>query len=152
MKMITEFRGKTRWLSNFHECSIEYMGLTFRNTEAAYQAAKTDDLELRASFQSLNGKDSKHKGALITAASGKLRKDWFDVNLPIMADLQLIKFKWPELKVKLLATDDEELIEGNNWHDNFWGQCNCGTCHLFGENHLGKILMRTRLHYASVET
>ena len=43
------------------------------------------------------------------------------------------------LKEKLLATGTEELVEGNNHGDTFWG-CVNGK----GENHLGKILMKVR--------
>ena len=44
-----------------------------------------------------------------------------------------------ELKEMLISTGDEELIEGNHWHDVFWGICNGK-----GENNLGKILMQVR--------
>ena len=40
---------------------------------------------------------------------------------------------------KLLDTGDTELIEGNNWHDTFWGVCKGK-----GQNNLGKILMEVR--------
>lgn len=33
----------------------------------------------------------------------------------------------------------EELIEGNYWHDTYWG-----VCEGVGENHLGKLLMEIR--------
>jgi predicted NAD-dependent protein-ADP-ribosyltransferase YbiA (DUF1768 family) len=49
------------------------------------------------------------------------------------------KFKNEELAQLLIDTDDHELIEGNWWHDYFWGVCNGK-----GENHLGKILMDVR--------
>jgi len=49
------------------------------------------------------------------------------------------KFKQPELKAKLLATGDAELIEGNHWGDIVWG-----VCRGKGENRLGKILMKVR--------
>lgn len=49
------------------------------------------------------------------------------------------------LKKKLLETGDAELIEGNYWHDNTWGQCYCPRCkNKIGENHLGKLLMKIR--------
>jgi len=45
----------------------------------------------------------------------------------------------------LLATLDAELIEGNAWHDNFWGDCFCEKCRdIEGLNVLGNILMRIR--------
>ena len=56
-----------------------------------------------------------------------------------MEDLLMVKFKNPELRSRLLATGDAELIEGNNWGDCFWGVC-LGE----GRNELGKALMRVR--------
>lgn len=38
-----------------------------------------------------------------------------------------------------MATGNEMLVEGNNWHDKFWGVCGGE-----GENHLGKMLMHIR--------
>ena len=39
----------------------------------------------------------------------------------------------------VLNTGDEELIEGNNWGDRFWGQCDGE-----GINKLGQLLMKVR--------
>lgn len=50
-----------------------------------------------------------------------------------------VKFRNPELRDKLVATGDAEIVEGNWWGDKFWG-----VCRGVGENHLGKILMRIR--------
>ena len=33
------------------------------------------------------------------------------------------KFSDTELKKKLVDTGNEKIIEGNTWHDNFWGSC-----------------------------
>lgn len=49
------------------------------------------------------------------------------------------KFSYPYLRKWLLETGEEELIEGNNWGDKFWGQVNG-----IGENHLGRLLMEIR--------
>jgi predicted NAD-dependent protein-ADP-ribosyltransferase YbiA (DUF1768 family) len=54
------------------------------------------------------------------------------------------KFKQEDLKQMLLDTGDQELIEGNFWHDNFFGVCSCGACLGKGQNNLGKILMKIR--------
>ena len=57
-----------------------------------------------------------------------------------MYEICKIKFTTnPNLAKRLLDTGDEELIEGNDWNDIFWGVCNGK-----GENNLGKILMRIR--------
>ena len=50
-----------------------------------------------------------------------------------------MKFLNEELKCKLIATDNEELIEFNVWNDIFYGVCKGR-----GENHLGKLLMKIR--------
>ena len=45
----------------------------------------------------------------------------------------------------LLLTGGAELIEGNHWHDNFWGICTCDKCwDKRQENQLGKLLMKIR--------
>jgi predicted NAD-dependent protein-ADP-ribosyltransferase YbiA (DUF1768 family) len=44
-------------------------------------------------------------------------------------------------------TKGEEIIEGNAWHDNFWGNCSCKKrpeCGKEGKNHLGMLLMKIR--------
>ena len=47
-------------------------------------------------------------------------------------------------KKQLLETGDEELIEGNRWHDNVFGSCFCPKCGDKGQNMLGKLLMELR--------
>jgi predicted NAD-dependent protein-ADP-ribosyltransferase YbiA (DUF1768 family) len=56
-----------------------------------------------------------------------------------MKQLLKLKFNNPDLQQKLIATYPEELIEGNYWHDTYWG-----VCEGVGENHLGKLLMEIR--------
>ena len=53
----------------------------------------------------------------------------------------------PDLKMRLLATGDAVLVEGNTWNDVVWGVNQNGV----GENHLGKILMRIRDEIRAVE-
>jgi predicted NAD-dependent protein-ADP-ribosyltransferase YbiA (DUF1768 family) len=55
------------------------------------------------------------------------------------------KFSDKYMSDLLLNTGDEELIEGNYWHDNYWGNCTCSKCKdIEGQNKLGKILMKVR--------
>jgi predicted NAD-dependent protein-ADP-ribosyltransferase YbiA (DUF1768 family) len=42
----------------------------------------------------------------------------------------------------LVATGDEEIVEGNSWGDHFWGVSPVGSRN--GENHLGRLWMRIR--------
>ena len=50
-----------------------------------------------------------------------------------------------DLREKLFKTGDLLLVEGNYWHDNYWGDCFCDKCKgRKGENFLGRILMNVR--------
>ena len=137
---IESFSGEYRFLSNFWPCLVALDGTLYPSVEHAYQAAKTLDPEERASVRNADGpyKAKKAGRAVI------LREDWGDVKLDVMADLVYQKFQHPELREKLLATGNQELIEGNHWKDFFWGVCNGK-----GQNHLGRILMdvRSQLDY-----
>ncbi len=62
-----------------------------------------------------------------------------------MVELVLQKFiRHRELRELLLATGKASLLEGNWWHDNFWGDCFCEACSQPGENRLGSALMAVR--------
>ena len=50
--VIDSFFGPYRFLSNFEPCTVEYDGMTYNCSEAAYQAAKTTDVSLRIAFTS----------------------------------------------------------------------------------------------------
>lgn len=57
-----------------------------------------------------------------------------------MKDALFYKFSQDkDLRDKLIATGNTELIEDNTWNDRFWGVCNGE-----GINHLGKLLMELR--------
>lgn len=102
--------------------------------EAAYQSLKTDDLELRKLFTLMEARQAKKASKDL-----KVRADWFEVKYAIMMSLLLLKFEDPVLRCKLLETGEEELIEGNNFHDTYWGVCDG-----VGKNNLGIALMKVR--------
>ena len=85
-----QFRNEYHFLSNFYECPITYEGLTYQNTEAAFQAAKCigDDISLRNEFVNLTGGEAKRKGR-----HAPLRTDWETVKLNIMKAIVSAKFK-----------------------------------------------------------
>lgn len=138
---ITEFRGEFAFLSNFYLHPIEYEGRTFGSVEAAFQSAKCLDQEEKAMFTSLAPYEAKYVGRRV-----KLRPDWNEVKDEVMFNLVMSKFnKNPDLKKKLLETGDAELIEGNYWHDNYWGACSCRKCaNKTKRNQLGKTLSGVR--------
>jgi len=134
--MIASFSGEHHFLSNFYFAAVRYEGLEFPTVEHAFQAAKTHDLAERKRIRDCGtpGK-AKQLGRRVD-----LRKDWESVKVAIMEALVRDKFaRAPELAAQLLATGDEELVEGNTWHDTFWG-----VCRGRGKNHLGRILMKVR--------
>ena len=138
---ITSFRGEYEFLSNFYECYVPMtfgknnIPIEFGNAEAAFQAHKTHNFADLVIFSNMTGPEAKKFGRKV-----KLRDDWNDVRLQIMFEVVLTKFVVnKDLRDKLIATGQRELIEGNTWHDTFWGVCNGK-----GENNLGKILMEVR--------
>ena len=133
--VIDSFRGEFDWLSNFFLCRVEFEGMNFSNVEAAFQAAKCLDMKERERFFGLSGGQAKRLGRRV-----ELRSDWEEVKIEIMRQVLKSKFTQnSELREKLIATGDTELIEGNNWRDFYWGVCNGK-----GQNHLGKLLMEVR--------
>ena len=62
-----------------------------------------------------------------------------------MKEMVRAEFQVPELRDKLLATNNDPLEETNKWHDNYWGACQCARCNgKLGLNWLGRILMSIR--------
>jgi ribA/ribD-fused uncharacterized protein len=145
--VIDSFHNEYRFLSNFYPCVVEFEDMFYQSTEHAYQAAKTvDHLERVRVRECPSPGSAKRMGRTVT-----LRPDWEDVKLAIMEHLLLEKFDDPELKGRLLDTGEEVLVEGNTWHDNYFGICSCGRCSPettgiadIGENHLGRLLMKVR--------
>lgn len=144
IKVIDQFTGEYAFLSNFHPCRVSSFGLTYPSVEAAFQAAKCADPKERAQFLTLTPAQAKRRGRHV-----QMRPDWEQRKLAVMRDLLAHKFQEnPELIPKLLATGKSVLVEGNTWHDNFWGSCTCPHCAgRRGCNHLGKLLMNLRTGY-----
>lgn len=138
--MINSFSGRYRFLSNFSPAAVELDGVTYPTVEHAFVAAKTTDVSLRTKVRTIEKPgDVKRFGRAL-----KLRSDWESIKLAVMEDLVRKKFRHPELAKDLLLTGDHDLVEGNYWHDNVWGQCDCVFHAGKGQNHLGKILMKIR--------
>ncbi len=139
---ITHFRGEYDFLSNFYASEVEMDGAEYPTIEHAFQAAKTHDYAQRQAIRNAKTPSS----AKAMGRKLKRREDWFDVSLQIMETLVRQKFTdYPNLREKLLATGDAQLIEGNTWNDKFYGCIwNAKQNEWVGENHLGRILMKVR--------
>jgi ribA/ribD-fused uncharacterized protein len=137
---ILKFQDEYKWLSNFAPVEIEYGGMLFPSTENAYQACKSNSLEHATKCSLCAPNISKRLGKIC-----KQRKDWLDIRMKVMYDLTMLKYKHVEFAIQLINIGEQEIVEGNMWHDNFWGNCMCPKCSGFkGENNLGKIIMNVR--------
>jgi ribA/ribD-fused uncharacterized protein len=131
--MIDNLQGT--FLSNFYESMVQHEDMLYRNAESAFQASKCAVPEDRKIFQRLSGSNARRIGKIVT-----IREDWHDVRVDVMFQIVTAKFtQMPSLMEMLVATGDEEIVEGNYWNDKFWGKCNGE-----GMNHLGIILMTVR--------
>jgi len=137
---ILEFFGHYRFLSNFWPCQVLYEGILYPSVEHAYQAAKSDCQQIRLNIASCaTTAAAKRCGRTVTPRAG-----WTGMKVGVMRDLLRLKFADEYLRNRLLATGDAEIVEGNNWHDSFWGRCNCAIHEGTGTNWLGKLLMEIR--------
>lgn len=136
---IKSFSGQYRFLSNFYPAKIVAQGKTWPSTEHLFQASKsTDPRDWERIRSLLTPSQAKRAGRNL-----KLRPEWDQKKIQFMYKIVKMKFdQHPPLKKLLLATGKEELIEGNNWGDTFWGQVNGQ-----GQNMLGRILMKIRAEY-----
>ena len=135
MDRIDLFDGENEFLSNFYSSPVEYEGIKYQTVEHAFQAAKTLENHERENIALLpTAGKAKRAGKKV-----KLRQDWEKIKLQVMEELLRKKFGDKELRKRLLATGNKELVEGNNWKDTFWGVCNGK-----GQNHLGRLLMKVR--------
>ena len=143
MTTINEFQGDYRFLSNFYIGNpLKVLGMTFQTSEHMYQALKTTDpVEVRSILACQTPGEAKRLGKDLT-----LRPDWDQVKDRAMELCVGYKFAAnPDLLFKLLDTGSTFLVEGNHWHDNYWGACFCDRCKGVDQhNKLGYTLMRYR--------
>jgi len=147
LEEINWFGGSNEFLSNFYLCRVVYKGHEFPSSEHAYQWAKLrkeDRKKFLFRFQGGTPGQAKKLGRKY-----KLRPNCEKIKVEVMLDVLVDKFtRNPDLAEKLLNTGNAKLVEGNVWHDNFFGVCNCLTCTVLmeykGENKLGKLLMAVR--------
>jgi len=146
--VIDLFEGANRFLSNFHEHPITYNGVIYPSSEHAYQAAKFADVSDRQHVAAMpTPNDSKEMGR--KADLSKLSFHWDTEKYGIMREILSIKFELgTELASRLMDTGDHALVEGNYWHDTYWGvcygKCRRGPHSADGTNHLGVLLMCQR--------
>jgi predicted NAD-dependent protein-ADP-ribosyltransferase YbiA (DUF1768 family) len=131
-RVISRFEGEYEFLRNPYPVGIPYKNEMYASVEYAYQAAKFESAAKRDEIRRMpRWQDAKQAGK-----GPGVRSDWRDVRKKVMFALTWLKYRGWYLRSRLHGTGFRLLIEGNDWHDDFWG--NAG-------NNLGLILMRTRL-------
>lgn len=136
------FRGEHYFLSNFYPAPTTLGGIDYPTAEHAFQAQK----EVGDEFKLQVARAATPKEAKALGRQADLRADWDDIKERVMIAVVHRKFgQNPDLAAKLFATDDALLVEGNSWHDQSWGSCNCSVhIGIPGNNLLGKALMDAR--------
>lgn len=130
------------FLSNFYPAPFTYLGIYYPTTEHFYQAWKFygEERVLVASLKT--PAEAKKYGR---KALKNLAWNWDTAKVEVMKVALKQKFMIPHLADKLIATGDATIIEGNYWHDNFWGSCSCDKCiEAESKNTLGILLMEQR--------
>lgn len=132
---INNFTGKYEFLSNFYNHPLVLDGVEYSNAEAAFQAQSAADKGSKRKFARLSGIKAKAYGRRIVQ-----RDDWDEqAQIDAMREVLIAKFKDKELAKKLCNTGNEELINMNQFRDEYWGVTTRG-----GRNKLGEMLMEIR--------
>lgn len=149
LQPIDRFNGEFEWLSNMLPCDCPHDGLVFKSSEHLYQWLKVAPGWWRDRiFEAPHGKVAK-KLAGNEKCPKQPHEDWSTFKLACMEIALRSKFGHnADLRQKLIDSDPRDLIEGNYWHDQFYGNCTCPKCaSTMGHNHLGKMLMKLRAEY-----
>jgi ribA/ribD-fused uncharacterized protein len=154
--MITSFRGEYDWASNMYwKAPFVFNGTTYKTSEHWFVACKTlDPTWIARIIGTFKASDAKKLGKQCP-----IRSDWEAVRIGAMAQGLWFKFTQnADIYQKLIATDDEPIVEGNYWHDNFWGDCMCENkhgkhpeCLQPGKNALGRLHMANRQTFQTMQ-
>lgn len=129
-------------LDNFYplEHGVGFEGMRYRNSEAAFQAAKLKNKHARLPFMELDANESKWRGKNPNLTP--LRSDWNEVKDEVMYTIVKNKMeRHPKILALLISTGNKDIKEGNFWNDLYWG---VDYQTRKGRNQLGITLMRLR--------
>lgn len=147
---IERFRGEHYFLSSMYPIE-EPGGIRVADTikvatvEPLYKAARFAQLTDRQQVLGApNGFAAKSIADKLEKSGAPVRDNWEALRLPVMRSCVALKFgQNPGLAEQLVATGDEELVEGMRGERfSFWGVAPIGSRN--GSNWLGRILMDTR--------
>ncbi|WP_260763818.1 NADAR family protein [Candidatus Mycosynbacter amalyticus] len=156
MMAVEKFRGKYFPFSNMYPLT-EWIradcGVLVPTSEHAYMSARFRDpvvqlhvANARATDESSvvgNGRAAKERAYWYIDRGASLLVSDETAKIALMKRVVARKLQAnPEIQSLLKETGDEDIYEGNDWGDNFWGVSPVGSRH--GKNNLGKILMELR--------
>lgn len=126
------------YFSNFARYPIDINGKTWATSEHYFQAQKFPGTPHEEEIR--QAKSPREAADMGRNRSRPLRPDWEVVKDDVMREALYAKFtQHPDLKEKLLATNDAVLVEHTR-NDFYWGDGGDGS----GRNMLGKLLMELR--------
>jgi ribA/ribD-fused uncharacterized protein len=125
-------------LSNFSAFNLQWKGLIFATSEAAYQWEKFPGLPIQKDI--LYAPSAHEAFKIAEKYQSARRKDWDSVKVGIMRKILFAKVGQHEyVRRKLIETGSRYLCE-NSWRDSFWGWGPDRN----GQNLLGKLWMEIR--------
>lgn len=148
MITFTKARLPNGWYGNMSPHPVTYEGIEWRTTEALFQAMRFTDAEIREKIRA-------EKSPMSAKMVAKANKEKMTVVPGSEQDLQnmeaclRLKLKFhPDLKVELLASGDEQIVEdvtkrGINDRNLFWGMALKDGVWI-GTNTLGKMWDKIR--------
>lgn len=153
---IEVFRGDHYFLSNMYplkEGVLTVDGFEVPCVEIAYQREKFTEFADRELIRAAkDGFEAKRIARRLEKRDRRpIREDWYDVGrLSVMRDCIDLKFdRNSDIAECLVATGEEEIIEGNNRGDTFWGISPPGSRN--GNNFLGQTLMMVRARLQGID-
>ena len=138
--MVIYFRGtkgKYGFLSNFALYEIKIGRKLWPTVEHYFQAQKFPTSQTRHAEKIRKASTPREAKKLGTSRKVPIKANWDDIRDEVMRSALYQKFSvHTDIRLKLIATGDEELVEDSPW-DSYWGNGKDGR----GRNRLGVLLM-----------
>jgi len=155
--MIERFRGEYFPFSNMYplpEWIEADCGLMVPTSEHAYMANRFKDIQIQLAVAAARGLETSNAIYKDGLAAKKLAHELIDAGEELssadpIARIALMRRvvrqkidKNDSIRTLLIGTEQQEIQEGNDWGDTFWGVSPVGSGS--GQNNLGKIYMGIR--------
>lgn len=138
---VSSFSGRYFFLSNLYRNVTVHNGMYYQSAESAFQASRCCLPSDRRIFADLDGIENGYQAKELIRQVYST-DEYTEQSVADMIDIVSDKFyRNPELLDRLLATGSADIVNGNDWHDSFWGvDRKTGE----GRNWLGLILQTVR--------